>query len=467
MKIASPSDDVMNPLSQHHDFPARPPRIGSGDNYWLDGECLSRVFYQEIPLRTVDLLEVAMSVYAADRRSRRNYEGYNTGHRQIKVRVGLRDPSFWDRPEMLECLGDFLYWLSEDEWSFEFVLRQAPPAPAEFQGFLFRNPPAAPTRVSLFSGGLDSLAGLAKHTHESPVESHVLVSGYTHDRLASQQRRQVQMIEAAWRRRRTSGCGPELHHVAIPYGIDKPSTTDKEKSQRTRALVYLSLGAATAVQVESDTLFVYENGTGAINLPLNASQLGVDNYRGVHPRSLIKAERLFELALEENIEIRNPFMFETKAQMCGSLGVSGIADFVRETVSCDSYPLRVKGSTQCGICTSCILRRQAIQCAGLSEYDLSKDYLYDVLGSVANVARAKLHGLEVMQGHVYDLERSLSSGAPWLALASSFPELERICLELAGHNNEDVGRIRDKLINLYRTYVHEWKSFPHSHHRAA
>ena len=179
------------------------------------------------------------------------------------------------------------------------------------------------------------------------------------------------------------------------------------------------------------------------------------------------AERLFGLALEENITIRTPFMFETKAELCDSLEVSGMADIVRETVSCDSYPLRVKRLAQCGICTSCILRRQAIQCAGLTEYDPSGDYLHDVLGNVASAGKDNLHGFQVMRGQVYDLERCLSSDAPWLALVSSFPELERTCLELAGHNNEDPRQIRDNMINLFRTYVHEWKSFPIGLRRAA
>ena len=457
----------MNQQAHYHDFSTHFTQIGSGKSYWLDGECLSRAFYQALPRRTVDLMEVAMSVYAADRRSRRNYRGSNTGHRQINVRVGVRDRDFWDRPELTEFLRDFLYWLSEDEWSFEFVSRQAPPTPAESQGFLFSIPPAAPTRVSLFSGGLDSLAGLAKHTQEESPASHILVSGYTHERLASRQQQQVRMIASAWSRRKAYGRSPRLRHVAVPFGIDNPREVDTEKSQRTRALVYLSLGAATVAQAKSGTLFVYENGTGAFNLPLNASQLGVDNYRGIHPRSLIMAEHLFGLALEENITIRNPFMFDTKAELCGSLEVSGMADIVRETVSCDSYPLRVKGLAQCGICTSCILRRQAIQCARLTEHDPPQDYFSDVLDNPANLNKDKLHGFEVMRGQVYNLERCLSSDAPWLAMVSSFPELERTCLELAGHNNEDPRQIRDNMINLFRTYVHEWKSFPSGLRRAA
>ena len=47
-----------------------------------------------------DLLEVAMSVYAADRLSRRSYRGMNTGHRQINIRVGVK------RPRLLAPSGD-------------------------------------------------------------------------------------------------------------------------------------------------------------------------------------------------------------------------------------------------------------------------------------------------------------------------------------------------------------------------
>ena len=454
-------------MSDNYDFSNELTLVGAGDSYWLDGECLSRAFHREIPIRMADLLEVAMSVYTADRRSRRNYGRVNTGQRQISVRVGVHDPDFWRRPEMTECLSRLLYWMSEDDWSFDFTSRPTSPIPAVQQGFLFSTPPEAPTTVSLFSGGLDSLAGLAKHSREWPAASHVLVSGYTHNRLAGQQRRQVDMIRSAWARRRALGHSPELHHIAVPFGIDKPRRSGEEKSQRTRALVFLSLGAATAVQARSETLWVYENGTGALNLPLNASQLGVDNYRGIHPRSLIMAERLFELALEKKVKIRNPYLFETKAEMCGSLAVSGLADIVRETVSCDNYPVRVQGKAQCGHCTSCVLRRQAIRCGRLMNYDPTEAYRYDVLDNALEIDHDKLHGLEVMRDQVYKLERCLSHGDPWLALVSSFPELERTCLELARHRKEDTDQIREGILDLYRTYVHEWKSFPNTLRSAA
>ena len=96
----------------------------------------------------------------------------------------------------------------------------------------------------------------------------------------------------------------------------------EEKGQRSRAFVFSALGVAAAVQAEADTLHVYENGVGALNLPLNETQLGVDNYRGVHPRSLMLLESLLALVLDNPVCIENPYLFRTKAEMCRALSCS-------------------------------------------------------------------------------------------------------------------------------------------------
>ena len=93
------------------------------------------------------------------------------------------------------------------------------------------------------------------------------------------------------------------------------------------------------------------------------------------------AEDLFELVLEERVKIRNPYLFSTKAEMGRYLPSSGLLGLVRETVSCDSFPLRLLNRPQCGRCTSCILRRQALYCGGISEHDLGDGYQYDILST--------------------------------------------------------------------------------------
>ena len=190
----------MTPIPSSFDFTANVQPVELEPIYWLDGQRLSRAFCQAVPANLADLLDIVMAVYAADRRSRRDFKRAASGQRSIRVRVGVRNPGLWATREVAHKLGELLYWLSEDEWSLEFTGRQSTPSSAESDRFLFQLPPAPPVTVSLFSGGLDSLAGLAAHAKESSGGSRVLVSGYTHDRLAHQQRLQVGFIRSGWRR---------------------------------------------------------------------------------------------------------------------------------------------------------------------------------------------------------------------------------------------------------------------------
>ena len=166
-------------------------------HYWLNGERLSYAFGVQLPSRMADLLDVTMAVYAADRRSPRDFKKENTGQRGIHIRLAVREPELWASDEISERLRELLSWLSEDVWSFEFVRRESIPSPAESVRFLFPSPTERCAEVSLFSGGLDSLAGLAARALEEPDRCHVLVSGYTNHRLAHHQRVQVRGISVA------------------------------------------------------------------------------------------------------------------------------------------------------------------------------------------------------------------------------------------------------------------------------
>ena len=441
-----------------YDFAGGDLPVELGRSFWLDGGSLSRTFFDALPARSADLLDVVMAVYTADRRSRRDFTEGRTGRRAIKVRVGLRDPAHWTERELSQGLQELLYWVSEDEWSFQVDKRKGGPSAAEAEHFLFALPPEPPVTVSLFSGGLDSLAGLACHLQEVPDGSRVLVSGSTHNRLKHRQQAQAASIRTALEEH-TPGTGARVSHVAVPFGIRASRGQREEKGQRTRALVFLALGAAAAVQARADTLWVYENGIGALNLPLNESQLGVDNYRGVHPRSLRMFEDLVEQALDQPVHIRNPFLFRTKAEMCRGLPAAGLVDTVRDTVSCDSFPLRVKDTPQCGSCTSCVLRRQALSASGLTRYDSSEAYRDD-LSDPSTLSQDRLFGLEVMRGQVYRLDQCLSAADPWLALTTEYPELARTQADVAKHEGLKPEWVRDQFVRLYQTYVCEWRLFP-------
>ena len=448
---------------QTYDFTVHPQDVGLDSTCWMNGENLSRPFSQVLPGNAADLLDLALAIYAADRSSQRDFKQQNTGQRRIVVRLGLRNPDLWTAPGTASRLQEFLYWLSGDEWSFRLDERRAVQTPAECGAFLFKIPPEPPVSVSLFSGGLDSLAGLACQSKEDLTGSRVLVSGYTHDRLASRQRSQVRRIRAALNAH-SPGAGARVWHVAVRFGMRRPEGRREEKGQRTRALVFLALGATAAVQAGADTLWVYENGVGALNLPINETQLGVDNYRGVHPRSLLMFETLVEPVLARPVRVRNPFLFHTKAEMCHALPSAGFADAVEDTISCDSFPMRIPDQApQCGYCTSCVLRRQALHAAGLGCHDPAAAYRHDVRVGRAALNKDQLYGFEAMRGQVQRLERALASADQWQSLVASFPEIARTSAELVQHEGLDAAQVSGEFVRLFQTYVCEWRRFmPHA-----
>jgi hypothetical protein len=445
-------------LDYSYDFPGQEKWEGSARYFWIDREPLSRTFAKELPAPAADLLDVVGFIYAADRQSPRRYRGVATGQRKFNLRIPVRQPGVWSSPKLTRRLQELLWWISGDVWAFEFVGSRKTQEIQGAQRFLFDLPPKAPVSVSLFSGGLDSLAGLARHTLGSPGGTRILVSGRTHDRLAGQQKRQVRRIRAV--------CGSTLPvegqdvwHVSVPYGISAGGNNNEEKGQRTRALVFLAVGAITAMQAGTNTLWVYENGIGALNLPLNATQIGTDNYRGVHPRSLCMAQELFESALGRPCRIRNPYLFTTKAEMCRSLRPTGLAEVVSETMSCDGYPQRVRKQSQCGHCTSCILRRQALHSSGLSHYDPGQSYRCDVFHSLCNFDQDQAHGFMVMSEQVKQIAGCLASENPWGKLAAAFPELLRTVEVIAAEPDLTSEQAEGNLLGLFQNHVQEWAAF--------
>ena len=211
----------MNTETYSYDFTVHPQDVGLDSTCWIDGVSLSRPFSEALPAKAADLLDLALAVYAADRASPRDFNGANTGQRRIHVRVELRNPDFWTAAGTAGHLQEFLFWLSGDEWTFRLDERKADETPAESQAFLFKIPPEPPVSVSLFSGGLDSLAGLACRTMEDLSGSLILVSGYTHNRLFSRQRTQVQHVRSVLDER-SRGAGARVYHVAVRFGMRRP-----------------------------------------------------------------------------------------------------------------------------------------------------------------------------------------------------------------------------------------------------
>lgn len=147
--------------------------------------------------------------------------------------------------------------------------------------------------------------------------------------------------------------------------------------------------------------------------------------------------------------------------MCRALDVEMVRDLARKTVSCDGFPLRVKGKTHCGLCTSCLLRRTALHAAGLGDVDRGCGYLHDLTAPVHELSSRQLYPLYAMLGQVETIGSTAgSSGDVWQKLTEAFPELYERQLPLARHYGLSAREVAERIIRMYTSYVKEWWSSP-------
>jgi hypothetical protein len=421
----------------HHQMLARSKRLR------ISVEPFSRSLAIEVPDYLEDLVHVACAVHAVDRLVPRRHSSQERDqhrwNRQIRVQLSVRCPDLWMRPAILEALLDTLGYLTEDDWEFDFLPREHSYRRRPIQSVLFSR--REPTRIGLFSGGLDSLVGLAAHAQHNEGTFVPLAVGLS-SRLLGRQKELL--VKAS-----NDGAG-HLKPIVFPFRFSNPSPArmSEERSQRTRGFLFGSLAAVAAQLTGSREILLFENGIGAINLPLTESQLGAQSTRSTHPIALKKLRHFLAGYLDRDISLDLPYLRFTKGEACRSLKRSSLQRLVGKTISCDSFPLRMPHAEQCGTCTSCLLRRQALFSAGIED---STPYQHDLLGPQPKIPARHLLPLKDMLWQVHRLDQALGRSDSWSGLALEFPALMDVAQTIAA---------KEQLVNLYRRYVDEWSCFP-------
>ena len=398
---------------------------------------------QATPPLLADLTDLAAAVHIADRLSKNQKDM----PRRMLIRLPIRQSDILDQPFIHHKLQKLLYWFTEDEWSFEFLpytkdgrsseLRQCLPLPQST---------ASPKHVVLWSGGLDAFAGLYQCLKTEPIICYTLFGTGGNDMIAHAQRRAAAAIEQVFPRR--------TKLVQLPLRLSESRTVQKSSSARSRGFVFMLLGAVCAYQEGQSTLYVYENGVGAINLPYRASEVGLDHSRSVHPLSLFYMGEFLSSVLGEPFSFQNPFLFQTKAQMCREPLFTDAAEAVfTSTISCDSR--HRKRPIQCGYCSSCLLRRQAIAVQGI--VDETSYQITDALRGKQKRSYGTYY--YAMLAQVQTMQKLLAGADPWERMAQQYKHgrLEDIIEKMS----EQSGDVKGKLLHLYETYVCEWESVKH------
>ena len=326
----------------------------------------------ECPAALLDLLEIAVYVYTADQATSRGKPedlGLNW-RRKFAFRIPVRDPDRWSDPSVVQPLVGLLEFLSEDEYRFEFMLKNPDARPGYFQ--VKDTPFSRPVdRVLLFSGGLDSLTGAVE---EAVVHGlHVLlVQHRSNPKLQPRHDALVAQLSKYARQR-----GGLVSHV--PVIVNKAETLTESYTQRSRSLMFAALAAAVGAIVGRQEVRFYENGVVSINLPISPAVVGARASRTTHPRVICGFQRLLSAVAGKTIEVDNVYRWDTRADVIRRLAAAGCAGLLGQTISCGATRVMTARQPHCGMCTQCIDRRFAVLAAGQEANDSADGYRIDVL----------------------------------------------------------------------------------------
>ena len=247
-------------------------RSGTAPRVTVDERRVAELLGKTPPGPVMDLIELVAAIHLVDRAERRPRatKPGDSWSRRLHLIIGVREPKWWSGPAVHDRLVGLLRALTDDKWLIDFVPRVAPRRPAECIQFLFQSVSGG-DGVALFSGGLDSLAGLAADADGGATP--LALSVESDSRVAKNQR---DVLEAFNR-------GLSKSIVRAPAELHLKSAPAVEKSQRARGFGFLALAAAFAALAGLESVHVYENGIGAINLPYTSAQTGAHGTRAMHP----------------------------------------------------------------------------------------------------------------------------------------------------------------------------------------
>jgi 7-cyano-7-deazaguanine synthase in queuosine biosynthesis len=416
------------------------------DAYDMQDQRIANSLSQKLPPLFADAIDIAAAVHCTDRLCIRGSKRSGWG-RDLRLKIPVRCLPVWQSASMRDALFETLQFLTQDHWQIEFDQKAGEFRQSETQEHLFEGPEVRAVEVCLYSGGLDSFAGLAARISEEPHHHYLCVSVTPNHRQRQRQREQLAFLQSEFRARVT--------HIPVSYCVRDAERHPQEPTRRTRGFLFGIIGGLTALMVGSNTLHLYENGIGAINLPLDGSQIGIDNSRSVHPITLGLLSRVLSLLGSQEFVIKNGCFHVTKAEMCRHAAVKQVCRKIADTFSCDGFPVRRRKLAQCGFCTSCLLRRQALEAAALADSD-GNDYGCD-LRRDGPFQGHHLRALRAMDYQSNRLLNALIAPNAWAALCMEFPELRRVAEAIT--TDSAAIDVRNQLIRLYGQYVKEWGSF--------
>jgi len=394
-----------------------------------------------VPTQFHDLLEIATYVYSADQAIKRGadqVDNFGDGwRRDLHFVVPVRNLEFWRTSNVLETLRSTLGFLSDDNYQFDFIQMEQDHAIQEYLEFndtqqVF----GLPEQVVMFSGGLDSLAGVVEEvlTQKRRV---VLVTHKSTPKLNNRHRNMQARLAAK--------AGENVpHHIGVR--VNKAKGLNHEYTQRSRSFLFMSIGATIAKMLGLKSLRFYENGVISLNLPVCAQVAGGRATRTTHPRVMQGFQEIISLVAGEPFTIENPFIWKTKADVVEVITKAGCSDLIAHSMTCTHTWEMTNQHTHCGGCSQCIDRRFAVLAAKADQFDPADHYKMDVFTQSRDKGEDKIMAAAYLERA--NQVNTLTDVSQFLA---SYPEVNRVFRYLDGSNAQSAQRVFD----LYKRHANE------------
>ena len=305
--------------------------------------------------RLKDLLEISSCVFLADRKVIRgtiNDLEYRSWSRNFNFVIKVRDIDFWDNETVKNTLSNALCFMTGDnQISFTFEAGRNTFPTNLFDNDNYDATATSPTRVILFSGGLDSFTGVID-VLENINDSICLVSHNSgNPATINTQKNVYNKIKELYPNR--------TKHIKFKCNMTGGRAPDE--TQRTRSFLYSSIAYTISSNLGINELYFYENGITSLNFPKRADMINARSSRTTHPKTIKLLSDFYTLMNDgQAFKVQHPYLFKTKSDVISILKNLNKSFLVNNTVSCSKVFKTSENHTHCGTCSQCVDRRFAM-----------------------------------------------------------------------------------------------------------
>ncbi|MFN5540022.1 MAG: hypothetical protein ACK481_08210 [Candidatus Melainabacteria bacterium] len=389
-----------------------------------------------------DLLAIAIYVYIADRRTYRGnlYSTFDPNwNQELEFYVPVSKPSFWKQRKIRELLEEMFHFAIGHSYKFNFVKDEVNSKQLFIEDIHQDQVEQLQCDcISLFSGGLDSLASTLDLLIENKKKP-LLLAHETAGKLKTYRNNIFRELNQNFN---------ELKKWELKIQskrLEEEPKGKQESSQRSRSILYACLGLGFAKCLNIKEVYLSDNGIVTFNLPSTESNKSTQLTRSTNPKLIELINSLStQMWKDKAPQLENLLLWKTKADVVQKIIDYGYKKLVSQTTSCVDTQFNSYEKPFCGECSQCFERRFAVELCSIDEI---KKYKFDIFkDSLDRSMVAKTHYENFFRRADFFIENQKNL----IAIYKQFPQISDYCAS-GGNEQEFLQRVT----NLYIQHAQE------------